>query len=102
MIFGKRVEQGEVENVLNESPEIARGVVCPYSDERGLSYLVAYFVPRNVRYSLHAIRKWLDSKLSDFMVPEFFVAMKHIPLNSHGKVDRNALPVVLKDVSKEA
>lgn len=36
------------------------------------------------------------------MVPEFFVAMKHIPLNSHGKVDRNALPVVLKDVSKEA
>lgn len=102
MIFGKRVEPGEVENVLNESPEIARGVVCPYSDERGLSYLVAYFVPRNVRYSLHAIRKWLDSKLSDFMVPEFFVAMKHIPLNSHGKVDRNALPVVLKDVSKEA
>ena len=102
MIFGKRVEPGEVENVLNESPDIARGVVCPYSDERGLSYLVAYFVPRNVRYSLHAIRKWLDSKLSDFMVPEFFVAMKHIPLNSHGKVDRNALPVVLKDVSKEA
>jgi len=69
MIFGKRVEPGEVENVLNESPEIARGVVCPYSDERGLSYLVA---------------------------------MKHIPLNSHGKVDRNALPVVLKDGSKEA
>lgn len=102
MIFGKRVEPLEVENVLNESPEIARGVVCPYSDECGLSYLVAYFVPRKVRYSLRAIRKWLGAKLSDFMVPEFFVAMKKIPLNSHGKVDRKALPVVLKDVSKDA
>ena len=30
------------------------------------------------------------------------VSYTHLPLNSHGKVDRNALPVVLKDVSKEA
>ena len=30
------------------------------------------------------------------MIPEFFVRMDHIPLNTHGKPDTDALPVVLK------
>lgn len=71
MILGKRVEPGEVENILNQSPDVDRGVVCPFSDEEGLSYLVAYFVPKSPRVSLHEIKRWLKSKLTDFMVPEF-------------------------------
>lgn len=97
MILGKRVEPGEVENVLNESPEVERGVVCPFSDDNGLSYLVAYFVPSHRQFSLGKIRRWLASKLTDFMVPEYFVAMRQIPLTVRGKVDRDALPVVLKE-----
>lgn len=97
MILGKRVEPGEVENVLNQSPDVDRGVVCPFSDEEGLSYLVAYFVPKSPRVSLHEIKRWLKSKLTDFMVPEFFVAMKAMPLTVRGKVDRRALPRVLKE-----
>ena len=97
MILGKRVEPDEVENILNTAPDVERGVVCPYSDDNGLSYLVAYFVPRNKKFSLSSIKKWLSSKLSDFMIPEYFVAMKSIPLTVRGKVDRAALPVVLKE-----
>ncbi len=97
MILGKRVEPEEVENVLNSSPMVERGVVRPFTDDNGLAYLVAYFVPARKDYSLHDIRQWLLRELTDFMVPEFFVAVKEIPLNRHGKVDINALPIVLKE-----
>lgn len=97
MILGKRVEPEEVANVLNSSPEVERGVVCPFTDSRGLSYLVAYFVPKSVKFSLSKIREWLAGKLTDFMIPEYFVAMKTIPLTRRGKVDKEALPVVLKE-----
>ena len=96
--MGKRVEPAEVENILNEAPGVERGVVCHFNDNDGLAYLVAYFVPRK-QFSLRNIKKWLASKLSDFMVPEFFVAMKSIPLTIRGKVDRKALPVILKDAA---
>lgn len=96
MILGRRVEPEEVENVLNEYPEIDRGIVRAFKDEAGLHYLVAYIVP-NVGFTLGGLKKWLESKLVNFMIPEFFVAMHHIPLTIRGKVDMEALPVVLKE-----
>lgn len=95
MILGRRVEPEEVENVLNEYKGIDRGIVRAFKDEAGLHYLVAYIVP-NVGFRLKDLKAWLSSKLSDFMVPEFYVALHHIPLTVRGKVDVEALPVVLK------
>ncbi|MCM1337535.1 MAG: amino acid adenylation domain-containing protein [Candidatus Amulumruptor caecigallinarius] len=97
MILGKRVEPSEVENVLSEAPEVERAVVRAFLDDSGLAYLVAYVVPARHHISLSDLRHWLASKLTDFMVPEFFVALREIPLNSHGKVDVASLPVVLKE-----
>lgn len=96
MILGKRVEPAEVENVLNESPDVERGVVRTLIDSNGLAYLVAYLVPGKREYSLAAVKSWLKSKLADFMVPEFFVRLQELPLTPHGKVDYRALPVVVK------
>ena len=96
MILGKRVEPEEVENVLNTCPGIERGVVRAFLDEHGLHYLVAYFVAEE-SCTLHHIRGWLASKLTDFMIPEFFVKMRHIALTRRGKVDMEALPVVMKE-----
>ena len=95
MILGRRVEPEEVENVLNEYPKIDRGIVRAFKDEAGLHYLTAYIVP-NVGFTLKGLKEWLSSKLADFMVPEFYVALHHIPLTTRGKVDMDALPVVLK------
>ena len=96
MILGRRVEPEEVENVLNEYEGIDRGIVRAFLDEAGLHYLVAYVVP-NLGFTLNGLKEWLKSKLSDFMVPEFFVAMHHIPVTYRGKVDMEALPIVLKE-----
>ena len=96
MILGKRVEPEEVENVLNTCPCVDRGVVRAFKDENGLHYLVAYVVAGK-DCSLHKIRSWLGSKLTDFMIPEFFVKVNGIPLTRRGKVDTEALPVVMKE-----
>ena len=96
MILGKRVEPEEVENVLNEYPEVERGIVRAFLDEAGLHYLVAYIVPQK-GFSFHDVRKYLKSKLADFMVPEFFVEMTRLPLTHRGKIDMMALPKVLKE-----
>ena len=96
MILGRRVEPEEVENVLNEYPEIDRGIVRAFKDEAGLHYLAAYIVP-NPGFSLRGLKAWLASRLADFMLPEFYVALHHIPLTARGKIDMEALPVVLKE-----
>ena len=96
MIEGRRVEPEEVENVLNAYSKIDRGIVRAFKDECGLHYLTAYIVP-NLDFSLRELKDWLASQLADFMVPEFFVSLHHIPLTARGKVDMEALPVVLKE-----
>lgn len=97
MILGKRVEPEEVENVLNESPCVERGVVRAFTDDQGLAYLTAYFVPSHKNCRLARIKAFLRERLADFMVPEFFVKMEEIPLTVRGKVDDRALPVVMKE-----
>lgn len=96
MILGKRVEPEEVENVLNTCPCVERGVVRGFLDDNGLHYLVAYLIPRK-ECRLREIREWLASQLTDYMIPEFFVKVKEIPLTRRGKVDVGALPVVMKE-----
>ncbi len=96
MILGKRVEPEEVENVLNTCPCVDRGVVRAFKDENSLHYLVAYIMAGK-DCTLHKVREWLKSKLTYFMIPEFFVKVHSIPLTRRGKVDVEALPVVMKE-----
>ncbi|MCM1071732.1 MAG: amino acid adenylation domain-containing protein [[Clostridium] fimetarium] len=101
MILGKRVEPEEVENVLNTSPDVERGIVRAFKDDAGLSYLVAYFVPARKDFSLGEIKEWLRRELTDFMIPEYFVEVTDIPVNKRGKVDTHALPIVLKEATND-
>ncbi len=96
MILGKRVEPEEVENVLNTCPCVERGAVRAFLDDCGLHYLVAYIIPAG-NCKLREVRQKLASRLTDFMVPEFFVKVSQIPLTRRGKVDVAALPVVMKE-----
>lgn len=97
MILGRRVEPDEVENVLNESPCVERGVVRANTDSDGLAYLTAYIVLSHKYCDLGRIRSFLASRLADYMVPEFFVRMEELPLTPRGKVNDRLLPVVMKE-----
>ena len=96
MIFGKRVEVMEVESRLYQCSGVAQAVVRPFTDEGGLSYMIAYIVPAHKDIRVSDIRKELAENLASFMIPEFIVKMPHIPLNTNGKPDLSQLPVVLK------
>lgn len=97
MILGRRVEPDEVENILNESPCVERGIVRAFTDEHGLAYLTAYIVLSHKYCKVSRIIDFLKSKLADYMIPEFFVRMEEIPLTPRGKVDNHALPVIMKE-----
>lgn len=101
MIKGKRVEAKEVENVLLQDPDVHQAVVVPGRDDGGFSFLVAYVVLADdaIDFSLSELQKRISRHLTPFMIPEFFIKMDSIPLNTHGKPAVEELPVVLKAAS---
>lgn len=100
MIEGRRVECAEVENVIAADAAVHQVVVRPLKDDEDLSYMVAYVVPADpdihARFDVKGLVSRISQKLADFMIPEYFVQMREIPLNANGKPDVGALPVVLK------
>ena len=102
MIFGKRVETTEVENVLCRCSQIKKAVVKAYVDEKNLSYLVAYVVFKEPHTTLSTLKKEMERFLPGYMIPEFFIAMNDIKVNQNGKIDAKALPVVLKEGNLDA
>ena len=97
MIYGKRVEVMEVESRLYQCSGVEQAVVRPFTDEEGLSYMIAYVVPKDDGLKVSQLRKELAENLTDFMIPEFIVKMPQIPLNSNGKPDMTKMPVVMKE-----
>ncbi|WP_066374227.1 non-ribosomal peptide synthetase/MFS transporter [Herbidospora mongoliensis] len=83
-VRGYRVELGEIETLLGTYEGIAQAVV-ELKDQR----LVAYLVGAGDTAEL---RSWLKDRLPDYMVPARYVWLDRLPLKSHGKVDRSALP----------
>ena len=90
---GYRVELGEVEAALVQHPAIGEAVAMAREDSVGEKLLVAYLVPRNGEPPApDELRRYLQEKLPDWMVPSTFITMSALPLTPNGKVNRRALP----------
>jgi amino acid adenylation domain-containing protein len=91
-IRGIRLELGEIEAVLASHPLVHSAVVIlagAYAEQR---WLVAYLVARAGRAPVaNELRRFLRSKLPDYMVPSDFMIVDAFPLLPGGKVDRKAL-----------
>lgn len=95
-ILGYRVEPGEVESVLARHPGVRQSVVTLHEGASGHHRLVAYVVPTAGTGATAPtgaeLRAALASELPAYMVPAVYVRIPDIPLNNHGKLDRDALP----------
>jgi amino acid adenylation domain-containing protein len=92
-VRGYRIEPGEIESVLADTPEVARAVVIAREDRPGDVRLVAYIVARDgVTVSEDTLRSRLRSRLPDYMIPQHILLLDAIPLLPNGKIDRKALP----------
>jgi amino acid adenylation domain-containing protein len=99
---GFRIEPGEIEAVLQTHPAITAAVVVARSAgsdsgtlldaEVPQTRLVAYLVTEQ-QPSHHELRRLVQTKLPDYMVPALFVRLAALPRLPNGKVNRRALPV---------
>jgi len=92
-IRGFRIELGEIEAVLGQHPTVQKSVVVARDDSPGDRRLIAYVVgiPGST-LSSQELRKHVQQKLPEFMVPTRIMMLDSLPLTANGKLDRKALP----------
>jgi amino acid adenylation domain-containing protein len=90
-VRGFRIELGEIEAVLGQHEGIRQAVVA-VREEGGDKRLVAYVVREEEGTGTGELRRYLQEKLPEYMIPSVFVFLAALPLNVNGKVDRKGLP----------
>ena len=89
---GHRIEPGEIEALLEQSPGVRQAVIVVREDREGDQRLVAYLVADSEEPQTNdALRNTLGTKLPEAMLPSAFVFLPELPLTANGKIDRNAL-----------
>ena len=93
-VRGYRIELGEIESVLKGHAAVAECVVVAGTDgEDSNKRLLAYLVTRpDQTLTLDELRSFLREQLPEYMIPAAFIILDALPLNAHGKLDRQALP----------
>ncbi|PPS41252.1 non-ribosomal peptide synthetase [Chroococcidiopsis sp. TS-821] len=92
-VRGFRIELGEIEALLAQHPDVRECIVVDREETTGNKQLVAYIVPACSTLTTLDLRRFLEKRLPKYMVPATFMLLDTLPLNSHGKIDRQALPI---------
>lgn len=92
-IRGFRVEPGEIESVLTKHPGVHEAAVVLREDSPGDKRLVGYVVRSQQETATEVeLRRHVQKRLPDYMVPSEFVFLQSMPLTPNGKINRRALP----------
>ena len=96
-VRGYRIELGEIEAALDGHPSISKSLVMAREYAAGEKRLVAYLMGADGEGhfkmpTASELRRFLQSKLPDYMIPSAFVSVREWPLTPSGKINRRALP----------
>jgi amino acid adenylation domain-containing protein len=99
---GYRIEAGEIEAALATHPKVRRALVF-LQGEGAQAILLAYY-EADTALPKSLLDEQLSNHIPSYMQPSHYVQLKQWPLNSSGKVDRNALPAIntTADVNQHA
>ncbi|SEN56975.1 amino acid adenylation domain-containing protein [bacterium A37T11] len=91
-IRGHRIEPGEIEGLLILHPQVKNAVILARGIHADDKKLLAYLLPNGESCDTAELRKYLEKRLPEYMVPNVFIWMDSFPKTSSGKVDKKALP----------
>lgn len=95
-VRGYRVELGEVENALSLLPGVEAATVITEvvnNSHRLLGYCAMPTLPLdNTQSHTRELLQLLQQTLPSYMVPASLTLLHHLPRNTHGKIDKHALP----------
>jgi len=89
-IRGFRIELGEIESQLLRHEKVSEAVVIVKKHSNQSNYLVG-FVVGDSDLTEAEMRKYLQSRLANYMVPTSIIKLDKMPLTPNGKVDRKLL-----------
>ena len=79
---------------LAQHPALKEATVVGREIEPGVKRLIAYVVPREAAaVTTRELRRYLEDRLPQYMVPSAFVTLDELPLTPSGKIDRKSLPL---------
>jgi amino acid adenylation domain-containing protein/non-ribosomal peptide synthase protein (TIGR01720 family) len=90
-VRGVRVELGEVDSAILESPEIDQTIAVVQKRHDGEGALVCYYTETSP-VDRDVLRQRLAQRLPPAMMPDILVCLPEFPLNVNGKIDVRALP----------
>jgi tyrocidine synthetase III len=99
-IRGYRVELIEIEHAFEQISGIHQAIVTYDKSANGRDQLCVYFLKDGI-ISLAEIKQEVHKKLPQYMIPNFYFELEHIPVTSNGKIDFKQLPKP-EDVATES
>jgi len=95
---GYRIELGEIEAILQRQKGVEETIVRVVdigTKENRKEVLVGYVVEANKKNDdlFNTLRQRLIENVPEYMIPSHWVALDSLPLNTHGKLDKEKLPL---------
>ena len=95
-INGYRIDLIEIErNILSILSKDAKIKVLVFKNKFNISTLVCVIETTN-QIDCNYLRKELEKKLPNYMIPKKFLFLEKMPLNSNGKIDKSKLNKVIE------
>lgn len=89
-VNGYRIELEEIEHAMLLIDGVGDVVIQPFINQDQKQQIAAYYI--GSQHDTNKLRALLQEELPYYMVPSYFIRLDVMPVNAHGKIDRQALP----------
>ncbi|MCF6766504.1 amino acid adenylation domain-containing protein [Thiotrichales bacterium 19S3-7] len=97
-IRGYRIEITEIEACLTSVTEIKEAAVLAKTDQSETKYLVAFYTSKK-SLLVNDIKEKLVRKIPKYMIPEKFIYLEKMPINTNGKINKKELDSIDINIS---
>ncbi len=95
-INGKRIELGEIEYYADLFEGIESAIAKISSEDKKVINL---YYKSTIEIDNNTLRKFLEKKIPDYMIPKNYMRIEEIPLTLNGKINKDKLPEIKNKVN---